>query len=188
MKILPRPVLTTILFGFVCGISFFPLNRVLTTMFFWPSAICLTLWLFSAGYALFLNHWSKNKIMPILFPLLILLIAAFLVESVAAFFFLALAVISWIRSGICFQEHGRIRLVVESLLCAAGGAMVAVYTPGSDLGWTLGIWMFFLLQALYFAIFDSITPTPQRKYELETDPFERASRRAEDILSTGGAL
>ncbi len=188
MKILQRPVLTTVLFGLVCGISFIPLNLVLNTMFFWPSTICLTLWLFSAGYALLLGHWSKNKIMPILFPLLILFIAAFLVKSIAAFFFLALAVISWIRSGICFREHSGIKLVVEMLLCVVGGALIAAFTPGSAFAWALGIWMFFLLQALYFVIFDSQNLAPQIKYKLEIDPFERASRRAEDILTTGGIL
>ena len=155
MKILQRPVLASILFGLICGISFIPLNLLLNSVFFWPSTICLTLWLFSAGYALLLAHWSKNKMMPILFPLLVLLMAAFLVKSVAAFCFLALAVISWIRSGICFQHHFGIKLVVEMLLCAAASAMLAAFTPGSVVSWALSIWMFFLLQALYFVVFDN---------------------------------
>ena len=186
MNILQRPVMTTILFGLVCGISFIPLNLVLNKLFFWSSAICLTLWLFAAGYSLLLGHWSKNKIMPILFPLIFLLSAVFLVKSMVAFSFLALAAISWIRSGICFKEHGGIKLVVELLLCVVGGALIAAFTPGSALAWALGIWMFFLMQALYFAIFDSSTPTLHSQYEQEVDPFERASRRAEDILLTGG--
>jgi hypothetical protein len=188
MKILQRPVLTTVLFGLICGISFIPLNLVLNRMFFWPSTICLTLWLFSAGYGLLLGHWSKNKIMPVLSPLLILFIAAFLVESVAAFFFLALAVISWIRSGICFQEHGGIKLVVELLLCGVGGALITTFTPGSAFVWALGIWMFFLIQALYFVVFDSKAIAVEEEIDLVIDPFERASRRAADILSAGGIL
>ena len=185
MKILQRPVLTTIVFGLVCGISFIPLNLALNNLFFWPSAICLTLWLYSAGYTLLLGHWSKNKIIPIFFPLLILFMAAFLVNSVAAYFFLVLAVISWIRSGICFQERGRIKLLVELLLCVVGGALVAAFTPGSAITWALGIWMFFLVQASYFVIIDSKGIAVEEKYDLEIDPFERASRRAADILSAG---
>jgi hypothetical protein len=73
--------------------------------------------------------------------------------------------------------------VVELLLCLAGGALVTVFTPGSTLSWALGIWLFFLLQALYFAIFDGKAPTLHDQYEQEVDPFERASRLAEDILS-----
>ena len=186
MKILQRPILMTILFGIFCGISLVPLHLVLSAIFYRPSAISLTIWSFSAGYAFFLSLWSKNKVMPILFPLLVLLATAFLVKSIAAFFFMALAVISWIRSGICFQEHGAIKLVVELLLCVAAGVLITVFTPGSAFGWALGIWMFFLMQAVYFAIFDIKTATPSRKYEQAIDPFERASQRAEDILSSGG--
>ena len=183
MKNLQRPVLTTVLFGLICGISFIPLNLVLNNMFFRPNAICLTLWLFTAGYAVLLCRWSRQKLMSVSYPILFLFLTVFLVQSIGAFFFLALAVISWIRSGLCYPERRRIRLVVELFLCVAGGALVTVFTPGSALAWALGIWLFFLLQALYFAIFDSNTPSLDSQFEVEIDPFERASRRAEDILS-----
>ncbi|CAB1058087.1 hypothetical protein D1BOALGB6SA_2843 [Olavius sp. associated proteobacterium Delta 1] len=183
MKNSQHPVLTTVLFGLICGISLIPLNLVLNNMFFWPNAICLTLWLFTAGYAVLLCRWSKQKLMSVSYPILFLLLTVFLVQSIGAFFFLALAAISWIRSGLCYQERGKVRLVVELFLCVAGGALVTVFTPGSALSWALAIWLFFLLQALYFAIFDSNTPTLDSQYEQEVDPFERASRRAEDILS-----
>jgi len=153
-------------------------------MLFRPHATCLTLWLFTAGYAVLLGRWSKQKFISVLYPALFLLLAVFLVQSIDAFYFLALVVISWIRSGLCYQEHGgRIRLVVELLICAAGGALLAVFTPGSTMAWALSIWLFFLLQALYFAIFDNNTPTLDSQYEQAVDPFERASRQAEDILS-----
>jgi hypothetical protein len=183
MKNLPRPVLTTVLFGLICGISFIPLNLVLNNFFFESNAACLTLWLFTAGYAILLGRWSRQKLMPVSYPVLFLFLTVFLVQSISAFFFLALAVISWIRSGICYQERRKIRLVVELLLCVAGGALVAVFTPGSALAWALGIWLFFLLQALYFALFDGNSATLDRQYEQEPDPFERASRQAEEILS-----
>ena len=184
MKILQRPILTTILFGLICGISFFPLNLVWNHMLIRPNAICLTLWLFTAGYAVLLCRWSNQRLLSVSYPVLFLFLTVFLVQSIDAFYFLALAIISWIRSGLCYQEHGRrIRLVVELLICAAGGALVTVFTPGSTLAWALGIWLFFLLQALYFAVFDSKTPSLHDQYEQEVDPFEQASRRAEDILS-----
>jgi hypothetical protein len=188
MKIIQRPVSTTIIFGLICGIAFIPLNLVLRTMFFWPAPVCLSLWLFSAGYALLLSHWSNHKIPPVLYPLLVLFLAAVLVPSVAAFIVLALAVISWVRSGICYQERTWIRLAAEMLLCMVGGALIIEFTPASAYAWTLGIWMFFLLQALYFAIFDGNRSTAQNDSELGLDPFEHASRRVEDILSNGGVL
>jgi len=183
MKILQRPVLTTVLFGLICGIFFIPLNLALNTMFSWPNAVCLALWLFTAGYAILLCRWSRQQQMPVSYPVLFLFLTVFVVQSIGAFFFLALAVISWVRSGLCYPGRHRIRLVVESLLCLAGSALVTVFTPGSALAWALGIWLFFLLQALYFAIFDSNTTSSHSQYEQEVDPFERASRLAEDILS-----
>jgi len=183
MKNLQRPVLTTVLFGLICGISFIPLNQVLNKFFFGSNPIFLTLWMFTAGYAILLCRWSRQKLMPISYPILFLFLTVFLVQSISAFFFLALAVISWIRSGLCYPEHCKIRLMVELLLCMAGGALIAVFTPGSALAWALGIWLYFLLQALYFALFDSNPATLGGQYEEATDPFERASRQAEDILS-----
>jgi len=183
MKNLPRPVLTTVLLGLICGISFIPLNLVLNKIFFGPNTICLTLWLFTAGYAVLLARWSRQKLMPVFYPVLFLFLTVFLVHSIGAFFILALAVISWIRSGICYQGHCKIRLMVELLLCVAGGALIAVFTPGSAVAWALGVWLFFLLQSLYFALFDSNLATLDSQYEKEPDPFERASRQAEDILS-----
>jgi hypothetical protein len=183
MKILQRPVPATVVFGLICGISLIPLNLVLNNLLFRPSAICLSLWLFTAGYAVLLGRWSRQRLMPVSYPVLILLLTVFVVQSISAFFFLALAIISWVRSGLCYPDRSRIRLVVELLLCLAGGALVTVFTPGSTLSWALAIWLFFLLQALYFAIFDGKASTLHAEYEQEVDPFERASRRADDILS-----
>jgi len=188
MKILQRPVLTTILFGLVCGLSFIPLNLLFTSMFFRPNAICLTLWLFTAGYALLLCRWSQRKLMSVSYPLLFLFFTVLLVQSPGVFFFQALLILSWIRSGICFQDHSGIKFGVEMLLCGGAGALMAALTPAAASAWALDTWMFFLLQALYFAIFDSKSPRPQNEDELKIDPFEQASRRAEDILSTDGIL
>ena len=183
MKILKRPVLMTILFGIVCGMFFFPLKLILDYWFFRPNTVCLTLWLFAAGYTLLLCLWSRQNLASVSFPILFLFLTVFLVQSIAAFFYLALASISWIRSGICYQERRGTRLVVELSLGLAGGALVAVFTPGSTLAWALGIWLFFLLQALYFTIFGNISPVSDCQYEQEVDPFEQASRQAEEILS-----
>lgn len=183
MTNLQRPVLITVLFGLIGGVSFIPLNLVLNNIFSRPHTICLTLWLFTAGYAVLLCRWSRQKLISVTYPVLFLFLTVFLVQPIDAFFFLALATISWVRSGLCYQERRRTRLVVELFLCVAGGALIAVFTPGSVLAWALGVWLIFLLQALYFAIFDSSPAILESQYEQEPDPFERASRLAEDILS-----
>jgi len=184
MKSLHRPVLTSVLFGLICGASFIPLDLVSDNTFFRSKAVSLSLWLFTAGYAVLLCRWSGQKWISVSYPVLFLFLTVFLVQSLGAFFVLALAATSWVRSGLCFQERRGLRLVVELLLCAAGGGLVAVFTPGSALAWAQGIWLFFLLQALYFAIFDDTAPSLNRINTQTADPFERASRQAEDILST----
>ncbi|MHC1728397.1 MAG: hypothetical protein AB9866_20740 [Syntrophobacteraceae bacterium] len=49
--------------------------------------------------------------------------------------------------------------------------------------WALGVWMFFLVQSLYFVL----TGNAGDLEEAETvpDPFEKARRQAEEILSAG---
>jgi len=188
MKILHRPVPSTILFGLFCGTVFIPLSRVLNNMLGGGVATNLALWLFAAGYALLLSRWSRQKVLSVSYPLLFLLLTAFMVPSVAAFYLLTLTVIGWIRSGLCHRERRRIRLIVELLLGAAGVALVAICKPGSASDWALCIWLLFLLQGIYFAIFESDMPSSDIQSEQEVDPFELASRRAEDILSTPPAV
>ena len=99
----------------------------------------------------------------------------------AAFYLISLAIISWIRSGICFRNLSALQWTVELLLCAFGGILVLVFTPDSAFAWMPGIWMFFSIQALYFAIFEIKAIAPEDPYQ--TDLFEQASRQAEAILS-----
>lgn len=181
MLILQHPIRTTIFFGLICGLSFIPANLALKCLLHGPSTINLTLWLYTSGYALLLSRWSKKPILSAGFPLLFLFVTAFLVDSTTAFYLLSLVVISWIRTGIYFRNPGGIKRMVELLLCVFGGIPPAMFTPGTAFAWMLSIWMFFLIQSLYFVIFENRTIMPQDQYE--TDPFERASGQAEAILS-----
>jgi hypothetical protein len=181
MVISHHPIRTTIFFGLICGLSFIPAHLALNYVLHGPSAACLTLWLYAAGYSLLLSRWRQKLILSSGYPLLLLFITSFLVNSIAAFYLLSLGVISWIRSGIYFRNPCRVKLVVELLLCVLGGIPVAVFTPDSAFTWVLGIWMFFLIQSLYFVIFENRAMMPEDQYE--TDPFERAGRKAEVILS-----
>jgi len=171
----------TIAYGLACGLSFVPLSLTLNTFFVWSSAVCLSLWLFLAGYAILLSHWHQKELISSVFPLLLLVPTIFLSNSMALFFILALMVISWIRSGICFQKPGALGLAVELLLCFIGAVLVQVFTPGSVFAWAVGVWMFFLVQALYFVFFEQ---TDNRREEpARMDAFEWASRQADRILT-----
>lgn len=186
MKKLRSPVLTTVMYGLVCGLSLIPLNLALNGMLFGFGADCLTLWVSAAGYGILLCRWSGTGLISICFPLLFLGLTILGVQSRVAYFVLALAVVAWIRSGICFQEAGRIRIWIELLLCAAGGGMVALFSPATTIAWALGIWLFFLLQAIYLVLLNGRLTAPQPGFDRTLDPFERSSRQALDILTRCG--
>jgi len=181
MKGLKHPIRNTIFYGLFCGLSFVPLSFTLNALISWSSAVGLTLWLFISGYAVLLNLWGNKIQISTVFPLLFLLPAIFLMDSMVLFFLLALIVIAWIRSGICYQKPGAMRLAVELLLCFLGAVLVHVFTPGSMFSWALGVWMFFLVQALYFVF---LGPTDdQQDASIKIDAFEQASGQAERILA-----
>jgi len=178
MKIIQRPTRTTILFGLICGLLFIPLNQGLWYIIAWSTVFRITLWCYLASYALLLARWGGKRLYSIMFPVLILLISAFALRSNSAFSLLALGIFSWIRSGICFQKRLSSMLVAEIFLTLGGGLLVAWFRPHTTLTWALGIWMFFLVQSLYFVIFEE-----KNKEAVEGDPFEAARLGAEKILS-----
>jgi hypothetical protein len=180
-KAIKHQIPKTLAYGLVCGLAFVPLSLTLNAFFVWSSAVCLALWLFLAGYALLLSHWGNMIQISTVFPLLLLVLAIFLSDSMVLFFILALMVISWIRSGICYQRPGVMGLAVELLLCFLGAVLVQVFTPGSVSAWALGVWMFFLVQALYFVFFEHTAN--QQEEPARVDAFERANRQAERILT-----
>jgi hypothetical protein len=180
MKILKHPIRHTIIYGLICGLSFIPLSLGMNVFAPWSRAIGLTFWLFLAGYALILNRWHKKFQITTLFPVLLMLPVIFLTDSMVLFFILALIVTGWIRSGICYQKPGVKGIAVELLLSISGGLLVLTFTPGSVHAWALGVWMFFLVQALYFVFFE---PDVNRHVYAGMDSFEKASKQAETILS-----
>ena len=181
MKDVRHQISKTIIYGIVSGLSFVPLSLTLNAFISWSSAICLTLLLFLSGYTILLNLWGHKFQISTVFPLLLLIPAIFVTDTITAFFILALMVISWIRSGICFQKPGVSGLAVELLLCFSGAIVVMMFTPGSVFAWALGVWMFFLVQALYFVFLEY--PDNQQKESIPMDAFEPASRQAERILT-----
>jgi len=176
-----HPLRNTIFYGFICGLTFVPVSLMFNAFIPWSQAACLTLWFFSTGYALLLSRWGTKNRLSVVFPLLFLLAAIFLIDAMVSYFILALIVISWIRSGICYQETGARGLAVELVLCTSGAVLVQIFTPGSVFAWALGVWLFFLIQTLFFAVF--APAENQQDDSSRLDAFELASRQAERILS-----
>jgi hypothetical protein len=156
MKSKKTPIRSTIVWGLIGGLVYIPLCSALSLMVFWPLGIQLSLWILLSGYAVLLSRWASRPLRSIGLPLLLLLLAAFLIESATVFLFSAIVMLSWIRSGTCFKRKPIVK----------------------------GVWLFFLIQALYFVLFEYQSDSQTK---IHVDPFEEAKMAAEKILC-GGAF
>jgi hypothetical protein len=175
-------MIATILYGLMCGVTFIPVSIVLSYVIYWPEAFRLAIWSYVALYGLLLTRWGKGSSISIVFPLLTLFIFVFWGHSNSAFLLLTLGILSWIRSGICFRRPLAKTLSIELLVSIGGGVLVAYFAPHSTLTWAMGIWLFFLVQSLYFVLVGDIG---NEEDIVRMDPFEEAKSQAERILSNG---
>ena len=183
MKSTAKPVRSTIIWGLLSGLLYIPLSVALSYIMRWPVSFQVSLWILLSGYGVLLSRWAPKSLGSIGLPVLLLLLAAFFIRSTSAFLFTSLVLMGWIRSGICFKETAFLkRLGIEIGLGLATGLLVAGTMPSATLAWALGIWLFFLIQALYFVLFD-YRSDPEVK--MEVDPFEKAKMAAQKILSNG---
>ena len=180
MKTTSQPIRSTIIFGLVSGLVFIPISVGLGYVVFWPQALYLTLWINIFVYSILLTRWSGRRLNSIIFPLVPVFAIIFWVDSTFLFLMLMLSTFSWIRSGICFPEHAGRKAIAELALSLGTASLVITLMPASAFGWSLTIWMFFLIQALYFVFFESEC---HPKETIPLDPFEKARKLAESILS-----
>jgi hypothetical protein len=167
------PITATAIFGGVAallaaGAISLPLHFVA-----WPARLNATLFLCLAAYAALLARLSARPIRDCAAPLLLLSAVLASAASVTGFVVPAAAVLAWIRSGICFPGPVVRCAAAEILTLAAGLALCGVLRPPGIAGWALGLWLFFLIQALYFAFVDS---APAR------DPRQSLRSRAQALL------
>ncbi len=178
-----KPVRTTIVFALVCGLLFGPLTWVLGRFWLWPPSFQLVLWAELAIYAVLLARWSNTRFKAVVFPLVLLLAMALSPGMSGGFVVFALVMLSWIRSGICFNGGVLRSLLAETVTGVGGLALVVFLTGSSLLSWSLGLCLFVLMQSLYFFMvsygsMDAMKIAPQ-------DPVEQAFYEAEKILSAG---
>lgn len=175
-----RQVRTTIVFGFVSALLLIPMATFLGDVLGLFDALELTLWLILSVYAVLLVRWGKTSLLPVLFPLGILFAVAMVWPWRAGFYWLFLLILSWIRSGICFKAPVLRLLIAEAVTMAGGAFLVSVWYPASPIAMSLSLWLFFLVQSLYFFIL------PGNRH-LDTgavprDAFDVALQEAEKIV------
>jgi hypothetical protein len=175
-----NPVRTTIVYAVLSGLAVVPAASVLSIYLTWPTAFKLMLWADLAIYGVLMARWSGVRLLPILFPLAILLGSALWPRTYSSFFILALGVFAWVRSGICFQGAPLRALSAEMLTLGGAAGVLLFFGAHSSVAWSLTICLFFLIQSIYFFI----VPTRKRSSvpPSEKDPFERAVEEAKKVL------
>ncbi len=75
---------------------------------------------------------------------------------------------------------GEKRLAAALTLFVGGSLAVVLLSPRSTAAWAIGVWIFFLIQSMFFIFFSEKPETGETPPP--ADPFENARRRAEEIL------
>jgi len=149
------PLISTVVFGagaaslVAASLSLAPVFMTRSTMLNAALFFCL------AAYAALLARMSATPIRALAAPFLLLAAVLPFAASVSGFVVPAAAGLAWIRSGICCPGPAARRVVAEALTAGAGLALCAALRPSGAAGWALGLWMFFLIQALYFVVIDA---------------------------------
>jgi hypothetical protein len=176
MKFITSSLMATIAFSAAAG-----LLLTVTAVLPLPPALQVTaknalLFLCLTAYSAFLARSSGRPLGALLGPLFILATVLSTAASVTGFVFPAVAGLSWIRSGLCFKAPIARRMGAEALICAGGLTLSWLLLPPGPCGEGLGLWMFGLIQALYFWVVN-----PELKDALE-DEMAQTHRRAASLL------
>lgn len=154
MKIKTSPLVATVIFAaaaaaLLAAVMSLPLRPIPRT-----TAANAAIFLCLAAYSAFLARSSGRSLRALFAPFFMLAAVLAVAGSVTGFVVPAAAALSWIRSGICFQGSMPRRVLAEAITCPAGLALACLLQPPGPYGWALSIWMFGLVQTLYFIIVD----------------------------------
>ena len=177
-----RPVRTTIVFALAGGFLVVPITMLLSAYLGWTAAFKLSLWADMTIYAVLLARWSRTRLLSVVFPLILLLGTALWPHSYAVFFFLAAGVLCWIRSGICFRTAPLRTLAAEVITVLGGSSLVMLFGGQTPLSWAIGIFLFTLVQALYFFIVPAYRG--EGRSEASVDPFDRVMEEARRVMGS----
>jgi len=176
-----RPIRTTVVLALAnCALAL-PICDLPGGYGGYPAAFKWVLWMDLAVYALLLARWSRTRPASILFPLALLLGAAIWPDTRTGFYALALGVLCWVRSGICYRGTPLRALIAELITVVGGITLVGALGSGSRAAWPLGLCLFILVQALYFYIVED--GSDPKTDTASSDPFEQARHEAEKVLA-----
>ena len=173
----------TILYGLLGAAVFVPSVMTMGWALKWPLPFNLTVWWLLAGYSLILGRMGGAGLKPAVAPLAALLAAALIINDRSVILAIHLAGLIWLRSGLLRPGGVLVKIAAEILTACGGAAIVAWFNPATPMSMALSVWLFFLIQSLYFFMVGGVEEGPNRKNAFQADPFEQARRRAEAVLS-----
>lgn len=179
----PCPIRTTVVVGGLGALAWLGSDLAMGWHAGRASLLFGLTWSLAALYALLLVRWSGRGWTAVCFPLVVLGMWGWHRPYAGDTVVVALAILSWVRSGVCFPVAPGAAILREVLVCGGGGLLGAALLTENTLSWAAGIWLFFLVQALFFVFFE--TGAERRREKTAADPFERARRRAAKILDRG---
>lgn len=180
MKSKITPAAASVIFAAAAALLFAAVMSLPLRMIYRPTALNTALFLGLAAYAGFLARLSEKNLRDLFAPFLIVSAVLVAAGSVTGFVIPAAAALSWVRSGICVPGSIPRRVFAETITCPAGLALAWVLQPPGLYGWTLSVWLFWLIQSLYFL---AVAPEPSRGPERPSRPrSETAHRRTETLL------
>jgi hypothetical protein len=161
--------------GLLAAVAGLPLRSALR-----PAAANAAIFLCLAAYSAYLARSSGRGLRELFAPLFMLFAVLAVAGSVTGFSVPAAAGLAWVRSGICFPDPMPRRLCAEALTGTTGLGLVWLLVPPGPYGAAIGIWLFGLVQALYFVMVDmERTGLSDKK---GPDGVSRAHRQAEALL------
>ncbi|MDM8537513.1 hypothetical protein QUF70_12210 [Desulfobacterales bacterium HSG17] len=177
-----NPLRTSIIFGLLCAVGFIPVNTIMKSFFYYPLPFRLTIWICLGLYSILMVRWAGKKAGTLFFPLMLMFICIYMIPTNNLYLVLTLAVLSWIRSGLCFSGPLFKTIPAELVICFGSGFLAQSFSPDSAVKWAGVIWLFFLCQSVYFLFFENKTGL-KNHVKQAADPFEHARKQAEKILS-----
>jgi len=174
------PLVATVVFAAAAGLLLAAVACLPLRSIHRPTAANAAIFLCLTAYAAFLARSSGQNLRALFAPLFLLAAVLAAASSVVGFALPAAAGLSWIRSGICFPGPMARRACAEAITCTSGLILIWLLQPPGPYGWALGIWMFGLIQALYFLAVD--VQRTSRSAIKEVDMGTMMHRRAEALF------
>lgn len=143
-------VKTTLIFGFISAACSLIFISIPVSSLDWSIALKLYAWGNLVLYSILLCRWSEKTLIKVFFPIILLLGIAVFPLNCGSYFIITSTVLSWIRSGICFIERPARSILVEITLCVGFVVVLTAIISDATYGLPIAIWLFYLLQALYF--------------------------------------